>query len=201
MIPAVILVAFIAVSTTSVREAASLRVAQGPTPSDSSTDDGGFSESLFWIEELASKSGRAAINESYTLQKAALEAAVQHLPAPDSDIQAGADPKFNWPNWGAGILNTRHAVLETKISPNNVDTLKSERRDGLLGYLEMCQRHPTVVNGTVYVVDWAFPQLLFNTDRFGPAFVGDGHLTAVDCANRANQVDERGPELHRNQRL
>lgn len=31
-----------------------------------------------------------------------------------------ADPKFNWPTWGNGLTNDRHAAKETKIGPDNV---------------------------------------------------------------------------------
>ncbi len=40
---------------------------------------------------------------------------------------------------------------------------------------------PTVVNGTVYIVDWGFPDYS-DIRQVGPRFVGDGHLTAVTAS-------------------
>ncbi len=40
---------------------------------------------------------------------------------------------------------------------------------------------PTVVNGTVYIVDWGFPNYAVDLSRLGPFFVGNGHLSAVEA--------------------
>lgn len=39
---------------------------------------------------------------------------------------------------------------------------------------------PTVVNGTVYIVDWGFPNYAVDLSRLGPFFVGNGHLSAIE---------------------
>lgn len=45
---------------------------------------------------------------------------------------------------------------------------------------------PTVVNGTVYIVDWGFPNYLVQPERLGAFFIGDGHLTAVEASTGAS---------------
>eukprot|EP00884_Botryococcus_braunii_P005162 jgi/Botrbrau1/14647/Bobra.0108s0008.2 len=90
------------------------------------------------------------------------------------------DPIYNWPNWGNGILNTRHAQHERMISPNNAGSLvvKSGWPVRVFGDVSAT---PTVVNGTVYVVDWGTLKFFANGLPISPYLNGDGHLTAIDA--------------------
>eukprot|EP00884_Botryococcus_braunii_P012223 jgi/Botrbrau1/21000/Bobra.0144s0018.1 len=92
--------------------------------------------------------------------------------------QASTDPAYNWPNWGNGILNTRFAKLERRISPYNAASLASKRGWPVKVFGDVSAT-PTVVNGTVYVVDWG--DLDYFKFSSGAYLVGNGHLTAIDA--------------------
>src|SRR6516164_1142045 len=68
---------------------------------------------------------------------------------------AGAAPRqavVNWPFAGGNLADTRDAAAEHIISPSTVSTLKPRWTLTTGGDVSAT---PTVVNGTVYVPDWA----------------------------------------------
>eukprot|EP00884_Botryococcus_braunii_P003047 jgi/Botrbrau1/12743/Bobra.67_1s0102.1 len=91
-----------------------------------------------------------------------------------------SDPKYNWPNWGNGLTNDRFARDETKIGPGNVASVEVKKGWPVRVSGDISAT-PTVVNGTVYIVDWGFPNYLIEVQRLGAYFIGNGHITAAEA--------------------
>eukprot|EP00884_Botryococcus_braunii_P008549 jgi/Botrbrau1/17696/Bobra.0166s0120.1 len=178
-LPAVLSVVVCAIALDRFTTSQSLGL-EGETEVGSSTlaNGTGIEVALEWLEEMMDDSSRAALNATLAAERAALDSQSYQVSSAASDVDVQAARKENWANWGANIFNTRSAANETEIFPYNAASLVVKKGWPARVFGDVSAT-PTVVNGSVYVVDWGFPNYLVYPTRFGAYFVGDGHLTAI----------------------
>eukprot|EP00884_Botryococcus_braunii_P020107 jgi/Botrbrau1/6780/Bobra.0057s0016.1 len=178
-LPAVLSVVVCAIALDRFTNSQSLELEDETEVGSSTLANGtGIEVALEWLEEMMDDSSRAVLNATLSAERAALDSQSYQVSSAASELDVKAAKKENWGNWGANIFNTRSPANETKIFPYNAASLVVKKGWPARVFGDVSAT-PTVVNGTVYVVDWGFPNYLVDPTRVAPYFNGDGHLTAI----------------------